>query len=198
MFIPDFHDKKSYVGTVENFTQFYFNQKLAEYKKVHVFAYILGSWVINDFINEHGVFNIYSIVYDRSPLQERAPRVIQERIPRIGKMVAGELLKDVSELTYAPIDQPNVKIGIIVESKATPLIRKFKKTTLSYGPIDWHHLNFDQNYNDLIFSWLNHDEMYYRFDIIGKDILNFIKSAQFTKTGRREAYDWDPFEKYKE
>ena len=103
LFIPDFHDKKSYVGTVENFTQFYFNQKLAEYKKVHVFAYILGSWVINDFINEHGVFNIYSIIYDRSPLQERAPRVIQERIPRIGKMVAGNLLKDVSELKYTPI-----------------------------------------------------------------------------------------------
>jgi hypothetical protein len=131
-------------------------------------------------------------------LQERAPRVIQERIPRIGKMVAGNLLKDVSKLNYVPIDQPKIKIGIIVESKATSLIRTFKKTTMSYGPIDWHHLNFNQNYNDLIFSRLNHDEMYYRFDIIGEDILNFIKSSQFTNTARREAYDWDPFEKYKE
>lgn len=197
LYIPYYIDKDSFDGTVKKFTQFYEDQKLGEYKKVHVFAYVLGSWVINIFINEHGLGNISTIVYDRSPLQERAPKVIVEKIPCIGKLLAGQVLKDFSLLSYPSIPKKGLKIGILVESKATPLIRHFRKTTINMGPIDWNNLNFNQDYDDLIFTRLNHDEMYYSFDEIGSDILHFIKNGVFTKEARREWFDWDPFEKYK-
>lgn len=198
LFIPDYIDKDSFDGTFDKFRQFFMDHKLDEYKKIHVFSYVLGSWIINLFINEFGSGNISTIVYDRSPLQERAPKVIVERIPRIGKMVAGTLLKEFSLVNYSPIFIDDIKIGIIVESKATPLIRRFRKTAMSYGSIDWNNLDFNQEHNDLIFTRLNHDQMYYSFDEIGADIFHFIEHGVFTENARRESYDWDPFKKYKE
>ncbi|CAI8360522.1 MAG: Uncharacterised protein [Rhodothermaeota bacterium MED-G12] len=37
--------------------------------------------------------------------------------------------------------------------------------------------------------------MYYSFDVVGLDILEFIKYSKFTKEGRHKPYEWDPFEK---
>jgi hypothetical protein len=195
--IPPYRDKDSFDGTVKKFTQYFEDQKLGEYDKVHVFTYILGTWVINTFINEYGVGNISTIVYDRSPLQERASKVLVKKIPRIGKLLAGQILEDFSVLTYPPIPKTGLKIGILVEGKATPLIRFFRRTTIKMGPIDWDDLDFNQDHDDLIFTRLNHDELYYNFDEIGFDILYFMKNGVFTEEARREWFDWDPFEKYK-
>ena len=142
--------------------------------------------------------NLCSIIYDRSPLQERAPRVVSERMKWLGKMAVGNVVVDISGIPYPTIEKSNLRIGIIVESKATSIIRFFRKTTMSYGPIDWDNLDFKQDHDDLIFTRLNHDEMYYRFDLVGKDILHFLKSGSFREDARRTSFDWDPFEKFKE
>lgn len=197
LFIPDYIDKDSFEGTVNKFTQFFKIQKLHEYEKVHIFSYILGSWIINIFIVNEGTQNIATIVYDRSPLQERAPRVIVERIPRLGRMISGDVLEDFSKINYPPIINDEMHIGIIIESKATKLIRKFRKTTMSYGPIDWKNLDMLQPYDELIFTRLNHDEMYYTFDEIGDDILEFIRHSKFRKESKYTPFEWDPFEKFK-
>ncbi len=198
LFIPDYAARESFAASVENFTRFFQAQELGEYRAVHVVAYILGSWTLNTFIRNEGVQNIKTIVYDRSPLQERAPQVIVDRIPRIGKMLKGDLIKDFSTVPYPPIANGDLHIGIIVESKATKLIRTFKKTAMSYGPIDWHDLDFDQSYDGLIYTRLNHDEMYYRFDVIGEDLVSFIQCSEFKEGARYTPFEWDPFEKYKE
>jgi hypothetical protein len=195
LFIPDYIDKESFQATVKKFTQFFEDQKLNEYKKVHVFSYILGSWTINTFINNQGAQNISTIIYDRSPLQELAPRVISERIPRIGRMVSGDIIEDFSKINYPPIFNDEMHIGIIIESKATPLLRMFRKTVMSYGSIDWSNLDMSQSYDELIYTRLNHDEMYYSFDEIGEDILEFIKHSKFRATSRNIPFKWDPFEK---
>lgn len=196
LFIPDYIDKISFDSTVNKFTQFYNEQHLEEYKKVHVFSYILGSWVVNTFINKNGIGNISTIIYDRSPLQERAPAIVVENIPRIGKLVSGEVIKELSGKPYPPIVKGGVKIGIIVESKATPLMRHFKKETIAKGIINWEELDFNQDHDDLIFTRLNHDEMYITFDEIGPDILHFLKKGRFKKDTRRKWFGWDPFLKY--
>ena len=193
LFIPNYHDENSYEGTIRNFETFFREQELDKYGKVYVFAYILGSWVINDFIRDNGVGNISAIVYDRSPLQERAPMVIVHKIPGIGKWLRGDLIGDFSEIEYPPITNEGIDIGIIVEYRATPLIRLFRKTALGYGPIDWDNLVLKQSYDELIFTPLNHDEMYYRFDIIGEDILEFFKNSRFTDEAAVMPFDWDPF-----
>ena len=83
----------------------------------------------------------------------------------------------------------------VLGNKATPLIRRFKKRAMSYGPIDWNNLDLNQSYDELIYTPLNHNEMYYSFDVVGLDILEFIKYSKFTKEGRHKPYEWDPFEK---
>ncbi|MEZ4921482.1 MAG: hypothetical protein R2792_20490, partial [Saprospiraceae bacterium] len=93
LYIPNYRDRQSVDGCVEKLHTFYEAHDLKSYKKVHVFSYILGSWVLNKYIEKYGKGNIASIVYDRSPLQERAPQVIVDRIPLIGKILKGPVLK---------------------------------------------------------------------------------------------------------
>ncbi len=198
LYIPDYKHRKSFDGTIANFSRFFQKHELGKYEKVHIFSYIMGSWVINKFIQKNGKGNIATIVYDRSPLQERAPQVAVDKIPCIAKIYIGKVIFDLSEIAYPSIEQQGILMGIIVESKATSFIRFFKKKTMSYGSIDWQNLEFNQAHDDLIYTWLNHDQMYVRFDIIGADILSFVKNGKFTSEAKREPYDWDVFEKYKE
>jgi len=81
VYIPDFKVRKSMELAVSNVEEFFFAHELGEYEELHVLSYILGSWVLNQFIERNGMQNITSIVYDRSPLQERAPRVVIEKVP---------------------------------------------------------------------------------------------------------------------
>lgn len=198
LYIPDYIDRKSFAGTIAKLTQFNQKYELGKYEKVHIFSYIMGSWVINKYIEQYGKGNIATIVYDRSPLQERAPKVVVEKIPCLSKIYAGKVIFDMSEIPYPSIEQQGIRIGIIVESKATSLIRLFKKTTMSYGAIDWQNLELNQAHDDMTYTWLNHDQIYFRFDVVGEDILNFIKMGKFKSDTRRVPYDWDVFEKYKE
>ena len=198
LFIPNYMDKDSYSNTLDYLSNFYYDQKLDQYQEVNVFAYILGSWAINEFIIKHSPTNISSIVYDRSPLQEQAPRLVVEKKPRLVRMVLGNIVEDFSHSTYKPIENTgNIHLGIIVESKATKLVRLYKKTIKSYGEIDWSNLDFNQEHDDLIYTRLNHKEMYNTFDEIGDDILCFFINGKFSDTARRTNYEWDPFKKYK-
>ena len=198
LYIPDYHSRKSFALTVDNLQTFYEAEELGEYKKIHVFSYIIGSWAINTFIQQNGRKNITTIIYDRSPLQERAPQVVEEKIPLLGEMSKGKVLADFSEIPYPVLEQDSIKIGIIVESKATKLMKFFRKTVLSYGEVRWDAAFFQQNFEDLIYTPLNHTQMYTRFDIIGADIIHFLEYGQFLETTRRVPYEWDFFEKWKE
>lgn len=193
LYIPDYHDRKSYRQTIENLQQFYEQQELDKYQKVHVFVYILGSWVINEFIQQEGRKNIHTIIYNRSPLQERAPRVVVDKIPRLAKLSKGQLLFDFKEAPYLPMTNDSIKVGIIIENKATKLIKLFKKTALSYGPVSWTAAGKQQQHDDLMHVYLDHNEMYRKFDVIGADIIYFLENGRFTSSAKRERYELDAF-----
>ncbi|MCH2224188.1 MAG: hypothetical protein MK066_05410 [Crocinitomicaceae bacterium] len=197
LFIPDYIAQESFDSTLLKFEHFFTDQKLDEYKKLHVFSYILGSWVINSFILKNGKQNISDIVYDRSPLQERIPIVLVENIPRIANFVSGPVLKDFSSIPYPTISEKSIRIGVLIESKATSLAKHFKDEIVAKGPIKWAHPNLNQNYNDSLYTRLNHDEMYYTFEEVGNDILHFFRLGFFTKNARRNCFDWDPWLKFK-
>ena len=197
LYIPDYHSRTSFALIVANLEAFYETEGLGDYKKVHVFSYIIGSWAINTFIEQNGRKNIKSIIYDRSPLQERAPEIVVKEIPLIGEIRKGKVLADFSKIPYPIMDRDSINIGIIVESKATKLMKFFKKKLSKYGPIRWDAASFQQNFDDLIYTPLNHTQMYTRFDVIGEDIIHFLEYGQFRETTRRVPYDWDFFEKWK-
>ena len=197
LFIPDYVDADSFEGSVTNFKEFYRNQHLGEYEGVHVLSYILGSWVLNRFIDEVGPGNIRTIVYDRSPLQERAALVATENIPFLTRLARGRVVEQFSKLPYAPIAKGTMRIGILVEGKATRLVRHFKSEVMAKGVIEWTALDFRQDHDDLMFVPFDHVEMYSQFDLLGPEILHFIRNGRFTGDARRTWYGWDPFKKRK-
>lgn len=198
VFIADYQCRKFFDLTLDKFAAYYETNHLAEYEKVHVFAYILGSWVINEYINKNGRKNIFTIIYDRSPLQERAPRIVMDKIPLMGKLSKGKVLAEFSKMPYPTLLNDSIRIGIIVESKATRLVRWYKKTALSYGPLDWQPASLNQPFDDLFYTPLNHDQMYTRFDVIGVELIHFLEFGRFQNSARRVTFEWDYFEKWDE
>lgn len=198
IYIPDYASRRSVEACAENLADFYRDFDLKEYSKVHCFAYILGSWTLNDFIRSEGRQNISTIIYDRSPLQERAPAVITKRIHLIGLILKGRVVKDLSKIPYQELENDSIQKAVIIESKATPLIRMFKRTTLKMGPVQWSIESLDQSCNDYMYTFLHHAQMYHRFDVIGEEIFQFIRIKSFSMDCKREPFDWDPFEPYKE
>lgn len=193
VFIPDYISRKSVEASVNNLEDFMQRQHLGEYRKVHVFGYIVGSWTINLWLQRHHTHNIATIVYDRSPLQERAPYALVKDRPRLIKLLAGPIMADFNATPYPPLSAPDIRVGIIVESRATKLIKRHKKTALSMGHLHWDMTQFRQEYLDAMYTLLNHDDMYTKVARIGPEVYHFIQHGRFSDQARRTPYDIDPF-----
>ena len=195
VFIPDYISRKSISNSVSNLDKFILKNNLKAYKNIHIFSYIIGSWTLNNWINTHPQNNIKTIIYDRSPLQERAPYALIKDYKFIMSIVSGPIMKEFSMTPYPPIVTDKISIGLMIESKPTKLLIKHKKSALSLGPINWDVKNLHQSYTDKFYTFLNHDEMYNRFDISGNEILYFIKNHKFTDSAKRTPFTEDPFKK---
>lgn len=196
LYIPAFSVRADYVQSVEQLAQFYATQ-LKDYESVYVFSYIMGSWVFNDFYEAYQPTNVKRIVYDRSPLQERAPRIVKEHLHTLGWIFFGYVIVDFSDQTYTTLHAPTIEKGVIIENKATKFIRFFKKTALSYGPVSWEVQQFRQDFSDHFYVWLDHPQMYKRFDVIGEEVFHFFQTGKFSSTANRVPLSCDPFGKYR-
>ncbi|MBN8703335.1 MAG: hypothetical protein J0M08_09735 [Bacteroidetes bacterium] len=195
--IPKYIKRKSISACVKRLDSYYKENNLAQYKKVHVFSYIVGSWVLNTYLNQTPQSNIETIQYDRSPLQERAPYVLTHDSPFLARIVGGKIMWNFRNTPYPPLQNSKAKIGILVESKATDLIRKHKRTTMSLGELNWDVSSFKQPYSDYMYIRLNHDEMYFKLDVIGDQLFQFIKNGSYSSDVQRIPYNWDYFLPYK-
>ena len=198
LFIPEYVEKKSLDLTISTFSSFYNRYKLDEYKQVKFLCYIIGGYVLNQHIEKNGKGKITTIIYDRSPTQERAPKVAAKKLKLITKIYYGKVLFDFSEIKINPlINKDSLIIGVIVENKATKLMRFFKRTSNSYGNYNYNAKEIERNLDDFIHTYLDHDLMYRRFDVIGQEILHFLEKGRFSENAKREKYKWDPFKKLK-
>jgi hypothetical protein len=193
VFIPSYISRDSLNECVDNLDVFIKEQKLGEYKKVHVFSYIIGSWTINRWIAKNPENNIATIIYDRSTLQERAPYAITKDLPFIVKLLEGKIVAEFATIPYEPIPNDSTNIGLILESRATKLIRKHRQTAMELGPLDWTVEGRKQDCDDYFYTLNNHDEMYHDFDVIGKQIFGFIKNGKFSADAKRTKPETDPF-----
>jgi hypothetical protein len=55
---------------------------------------------------------------------------------------------------------------------------------------------FDQSYTDFCYLPLNHDEMYYKLDVFGNEVINFIKKAAFSQEIKQNSFVDNPFVKF--
>jgi hypothetical protein len=196
VFIPKYISRKSVGQSVENVDRFVLKHGLKEYKKLHVFSYIFGTWAINLWIKEHGKCNISTMVFDRSPLQERAPEALIKDSPILAKVLFGDVMADFCNTAYLPINDTSILKGIFIETYATRLIYKHKKTALKNGPVTFDVQALNQSYTDFCYIPLNHDEMYQHLDVFGNEVLNFIKDGSFSPNIKQNSFLENPFVKF--
>ena len=158
---------------------------------------VLGGWTLNAWIARHPESNIATVVYDRSPLQERAAYVAVHDFPFLTWLAAGKIVREFSQTPYPPVPNGAMNIGIILESRATKLVRKHKETALSLGEVRWDVAGLGQDCDDYLYTLNNHDEMYHDLAVIGDEVLYFIRNGRFTPDAPRNSPGIDPFSKEK-
>ncbi len=198
LFIPEYIERESIELSASAFSYFYEKNNLDEYKELKFLCYIIGGFVLNQHIEKNGKGKITTIIYDRSPTQERAPRVATEKLPFISRILYGKALSDFSKQKLIPLSDPNgLAVGVIIENKATKLMRFFKKTSDRYGDYNYNAIEIERNLDDFMHTYLDHDLMYKRFDVIGQEIIHFLEKVRFSDNAKREKYNWNPFKKLK-
>jgi hypothetical protein len=193
VFIPDYLARTSLDASVVKLEKFIVKHKLREYKTVHLFAYIAGAWTFNRWIVHHPLPNLGHIVYDRSPLQERAPYALVRDIPVLIRLATGKIMRDFSETTYPAFEPREIPVGIMVENKASKLIRKHKESALLPGPVYWEVDSLGQVYDDFFHIRLDHDDVYKKFDAFGAEVFHFFAHGRFSDGVSREPIAKDPF-----
>lgn len=196
LYVPKYISRKSVDKSVDKLDLYIQDHGLLEYQKLHVFAYIFGSWTINEWINKKGRNNIQTVVYDRSPLQERVPAALVQESPVLSRVLFGKVMFDFCKTPYRPLTDTTIFKGICIETFATKLINKHKKVAVDTKRINWSADSLNQTYNDYWYLPLNHDEMYWDLTIFGAEVLHFIKFHTFSEKAKSNRISEDPFIKF--
>jgi hypothetical protein len=160
-------------------------QRLERYERVHVFAFIAGAWTLNPMAEE--LPNLATVVYDRSPFQERAPRIAVAELPLLAWLRYGSTIFDVARTPYPPLERPGVRVGVLVETKPTDFMRGRARQADAYGPFRFGCDAMRQRSDDCAYVALNHDEMYERFAGLWPDLESFIRTGAFGEAAVRTA-----------
>lgn len=185
LFAPDYVAREGLDKSREELREFMADHQLDRYRRVHVFAFIAGAWTLNPLLDSTPQPNVASVIYDRSPMQERAPRIADDELHFLTWMVYGRPVFDVARTPYPPLATPGPRVGILVETKPTRLLRRFAKKALSYGPLRFECDSLGQRSDDCIYVDLDHDELYLRFIEILPEVLAFIRTGRFTDAATR-------------
>jgi hypothetical protein len=197
VFIPDYISRRSMDKCVRNLDGFIKKHNLAGYKKVHVFSYIIGSWAINTWIGKNSLMNIASIVYDRSPLQERAPAILVKENPFLSRLMFGKLIRELSVTPYPALDNTAVDLGILIECRATKIMWKKRKSSEAMGPVLFEKTAMGQQSDDHFYVFMNHDDMYTRLEGAAPQLFYFFKTGRFMDDADRDPCIRDPFETFR-
>jgi hypothetical protein len=181
VFVPRFIRRSGLDGSREELRRFIREQRLDRYERVHVFAFLAGAWTFNEIVRDASVLpNLATVVYDRSPYQERAPRIAAEKLRVLSWLRYGPVLFDMAQAPYPPLPRANVKVGLIVETVPTGFVKRFRDTARSYGPFAFECPALAQPYDDCMFVAVNHNDLYPRFGEIWSELRAFIRDGHFT------------------
>jgi hypothetical protein len=190
--VPDYISRAGLDDSRANLRR-YFQEKLARYERIHVFAFIAGGWTLNPLAAGGGATKLTTVIYDRSPLQERAPRIADQELHFLTWVRYGSPVFDLARAPYTPLTDSNVKVGLVVETSPTDFVRDHEKTARSYGAFRFECDAFAQRHDDCVYVNLNHDELYVRFAEVWPDALAFIRTGRFSTAANRTPPTGDPF-----
>lgn len=135
LYLPKFVDRAGLDESRDRLRQFVRSNHLERYTRVHVFAFIAGGWTFNPIADGELLPNLATVIYDRSPYQERAPRVAMERLRFFTWLKYGSVVFDVAKTPYAPLQTPDIKVGLVVETAPTAFIKRFAADARRQGPV---------------------------------------------------------------
>lgn len=185
LYLPTFVSRSGLEESRERLRRFVRDNRLDRYERVHVFAFIAGGWTFNPLVETDALPNLSTVVYDRSPYQERAPGIALEKLRFLTWLKYGSVVFDVARTPYAPITAPGVRVGLVVETMPTSFIRRFATSARRHGPYHFECDAFRQRYDDCLYVAMNHDELYARFAEVWPEVRSFIRTGRFTSAANR-------------
>jgi hypothetical protein len=185
LYVPTYIERAGLAESRTKLQRFIRDHRLDQYARLHVFAFIAGAWTFNPLIETQTLPNLTTVIYDRSPFQERAPRIATEKLHFLTWLRYGSPVFDVAKTPYVPLALPNVKVALLVETKATSFIKHHEVTARSYGEFHFDCDAFMQRYEDCMYVPLNHDELYERFTDVWPELLAFIRTGHFSSAANR-------------
>jgi hypothetical protein len=192
LFVPTYIARGGLDDSRDRLRQFIRQQPLDRYRQVHVFAFIAGGWTINPLLEAGELPNLATVVYDRSPMQERAARIADEKMHLLTWLRYGSPVFDLARTPYPSLTRETVRVALVVETMPTSFMRRQAATARSYGPMRFECDQFSQRYDDCAFMPFSHDDMYRRFPDVWPQVKAFIRSGRFTGDATRTPPVGDP------
>jgi hypothetical protein len=192
LYVPDYITRSGLIESRAKLERFIHEHRLDRYERLHVFAFIAGAWTLNPLVERNALPNLTSVIYDRSPLQERAPRIAADNLRFLAWAKYGSTLFDLAKTPYPPLTAPTVKVALMVESTPTSFIRRYERPAREQGPFRFECGAFLQRYDDCLYLPMNHDELYVRFAEAWPELLAFIRTGRFTSAADRTPPVGDP------
>lgn len=193
LYVADYITRSGLVESRAKLERFIRENRLDRYERLHVVAFIAGAWTFNPFVEPDRLPNLATVVYDRSPLQERAPRIAADRLRLLAWVKYGSILFELARTPYPPLAAPAVKVALMVESKPTSFLRRYEKPAREQGPFRFECDALRQPYRDCLYLPMSHDEVYVRFAEAWPELLAFIRTGHFTSAADRTPPAGDPF-----
>jgi hypothetical protein len=192
LYAPAFVSRGGLVESRTKLQRFIRDHHLGQYQRLHVFAFLAGAWTFNPLVEAETLPNLATVIYDRSPFQERAPRIAAEKLHFLTWLRYGSTVFDVARTPYVPLGLSDVKVALLVETKPTSFIKHYEKTARGYGAFHFECDAFTQRYDDCIYVSMRHDEIYNRFAEVWPEMLAFIRTGRFSQAANRMPPTGDP------
>ena len=191
LYVPSYISRHGLDASREHLRDFIREQRLERYDRLHVFAFIAGGWTFNP-LAETGLPNLATVVYDRSPLQERAARIATDDLHFLTWIRYGTPVFDFARTPYRPLAASPIRVALLVETKPTAFVSKRAAAALKYGPFQFDCDSFGQPHDDCAFVAMSHDQVYQRFSDILPEVVAFIRTGRFTSAAVRQPPAIDP------
>ena len=185
VYAPDYISRKSINQSVENLREFITEYPIEKYKKVHVIAFIYGSWTLNTFLQTDSISNLSSVVYDRSPIQEQVPFLLHEDKPFFGWILFGNSLADLAQTPFPDVNLKEVNTGLMIESNVTSVAHRYLNK-MELNDAMWNQEKFSVYSDDFIYVEMNHDDMYTDMDGIIDEVFYLFQYGRFPKNASKE------------
>jgi len=160
-------------------------ERLERYERLHVFAFIAGAWTVNPLLDRMALPNLTSVIYDRSPFQERAPKIAAARLRKRAWLRYGRTIFDIARTPYPALAGRPLSVALLVESAPTPFILSHAKDADAYGPFAFDCDGLGQPYDDCAYLPMNHADLYTRFAEVWPEVHAFIRTGRFSAAADR-------------